>query len=181
LNSSFVLENIVKRAIFAVITAAHAFAPRRTGKRTQLTHFKFEGIIAMKKNTFVVSVMTVAALLGVGSMFHAQSADASPRTSMMMVDASMDMKNMDMKNMKMDAMSSTHRGTGTIKKIDAIKGMVTLAHGPIASLKWPAMTMSFKLKDAALAKGVKAGDVVDFELVQSGETYVITRIQPSGK
>jgi Cu/Ag efflux protein CusF len=114
-------------------------------------------------------------------MFHAQPADASPRTPMMLADASMDMKNMDMKNMKMDAMPSTHHGTGTIKKIDAAKGMVTMAHGPIASLKWPAMTMSFKLKDAALAKGLKVGDAVDFELVQSGDNYVITHIQPSGK
>ncbi len=127
----------------------------------------------MKENTFVVSMMTVAALLGIGSMFHTQPADASPRTSMMMADASMDMK--------MDAMPSTHRGTGTIKNIDATKGTVTLAHGPIASLKWPAMTMSFKLKDAALAKRVKAGDAVDFDLVQSGDGYVITRLQSSGK
>lgn len=140
----------------------------------------------MKKNTFVVSVMTVAALLGVGSMFHAQPADASPHNPMLMADAnmdmkSMDMKGMDMKSMKMEATPSAHQGTGTVKSIDAAKGTVTLAHGPIASLNWPAMTMGFKLKDAALAKGIKAGDAVDFELVQSGSDYVVTRLQPSGK
>lgn len=134
----------------------------------------------MKTNTFIVSIMTVAALLGISSMSHAQSADATPHNQMM-ADTSMDMnmKGMDMKSMKMKAASVTHHGTGTVRKIDA--GMVTLSHGPIASLNWPAMTMSFKLKDAALARGIRAGDVVDFELVRSDSDYVVTRMQISGK
>ena len=171
----------MKRTICTAATAALAYLPRRPGKRTQLTHFQFEGIIAMKKNTFVVSVITVVALLGIGSMLHTQRADASPGNPMMLADASMEMNGMDMKSMKMEAAPVTHRGAGTVRKIDAAKRMVTLAHGPIASLNWPAMTMSFKLKDTALTKGIKAGDAVDFELVQSGSDYVVTHLQPSGK
>lgn len=137
----------------------------------------------MKKYTFVVSVMTFAALVGTAFIAHVQLADASTFSHpMMLADTSMDMKGMDMKNMKMgDAATTTHHGTGTVKKIDANTGMVTLAHGPIASLNWPGMTMGFKLKDAAIAKGIKSGDAVNFDLVQSGENYVVTRIQPSGK
>lgn len=135
----------------------------------------------MKRNTIVVSIMTVAALSGIVLMFDAQHADANPRDSMMMADAGMTMDGMDMKGMKMEKAPVTHSGTGTVKQIDAAKGIVTLAHGPIASLNWPAMTMSFKLKDAALANGIKAGDIVDFELVQSGSDYLVTRLQPSGK
>lgn len=135
----------------------------------------------MKKNTIAVSIMTVAALSGIVLMFDAKHADASPRDSMMMADAGMNMDGMDMKGKKMEKAPVTHSGTGTVKKIDAAIGMVTLAHGPIASLNWPAMTMSFKLKDAALANGIKAGDIVDFELVQSGSDYLVTRLQPSGK
>ena len=139
----------------------------------------------MKKSTFAVSVMTVAALSGIGSIFHAQPADASPRNQMI-ADAGMDMNEMKMKNMNMNGMKMEtapviHRGSGTVQKIDAAKEMVTLVHGPIASLNWPAMTMSFKLKDAALARGIKAGEAVDFELVQSGSDYVVTHLQPSGK
>ena len=138
----------------------------------------------MKKNIFVVSLMAAAALLVTGSMFFVQAADASPRNTIMMADTDMDMKGMnmdgmEMKSMKMEAAPVTHHGTGTVKKIDA--GMVTLSHGPITSLNWSAMTMSFKLKDAALTKGIKVGDVVDFELVQSGGNYVVTRLQLSGK
>lgn len=171
----------MKRTILAAVAAVLTFNSHHPGKRTLPAHFKFEGIIAMKKNTFVVSIMTVAALLGSGLMFHAQSADASPGNPMMLADASMEMNGMDMKGMKMEATPVIHRGAGTVRKIDAAKGMVTLAHGPIASLNWPAMTMSFKLKDEALAKGIKAGDAVDFELVQSGGDYVVTHLRTSGK
>ncbi len=132
----------------------------------------------MKKYTFV-SITAVAALSGIVLMFVAQHADASLLNNSMLADAGVNMGGMDMQGTNKQAASVTHRGTGTVKKIAA--GMVTLAHGPIASLQWPAMTMSFKLKDAALAKGIKAGDVVDFELVQSGNDYMVTRLQPSGK
>ena len=139
----------------------------------------------MKKSTFAASVMTVATLSGIGSIFYAQRADASPRNQMF-ADAGMDMNGMNMKNMNMNGMKMEtapviHRGSGTVQNIDATKEMVTLVHGPIASLNWPAMTMSFKLKDAALAKGIRVGEPVDFELVQSGSDYVVTHLQPSGK
>ena len=137
----------------------------------------------MKKYTFV-SITAVAALSGIVLMFVAQHADASPRSPIMLADAGMDMKGMNMGGMDMQGMNKqsapvSHRGAGTVKKIGA--GMVTLSHGPIASLQWPAMTMRFKLKDEALAKGIKAGDAVDFELVQSGNDYMVTRLQLSGK
>ena len=131
--------------------AAIALASLRLCRVTQLNHFKFVFLIA------------VAA----GSMLLAQASDAS--TPVFIADASQDMK-----SMKTETSSVTHRGTGTVRKIDAER--VRLSHGPITTLNWPAMTMSFKLKGAALAKGIKAGDVVDFELVQSGGSYVVTRI-----
>ncbi len=140
----------------------------------------------MKRNTFVASVMIVTTLSGIVIMFDAQSADASLRNPMMMADTSMDMKDMnmngmDMKSMKMEKTTNSHHGHGTVTKIDAVNGMVTFSHGPIATLNWPAMTMSFKLKDAALVNGIKTGDSVDFDLVQSGNDYLVTRLQKSGK
>ena len=55
----------------------------------------------------------------------------------------------DMAGMKMAPTASasavrTGKGTGFIKAIDARAGTVTLQHGPIAGLGWPAMTMTFK-------------------------------------
>jgi Cu/Ag efflux protein CusF len=67
-------------------------------------------------------------------------------------------------------------GTGVITKL---KGdSITLKHGPMPALNWPPMTMQFKLHDAALAKDLKVGDMVDFELVQDKRGYVIAAIKP---
>ena len=110
----------------------------------------------MQKNIFAVSLAALAALSAPCLMI--KSAEAG----------------MNMGNKPAEEKPLAHRGTGTVKEIDASR--VILAHGPIATLNWPAMTMSFKLKDAALSRGIKAGDIVDFELVQSGNMYVVTRL-----
>lgn len=132
----------------------------------------------MKKYTFALTVMAVAAMMGSGAITQAQLADASTFSDpMVLADASMEMKNLNAG----DTASTSHHGTGVVKKIDANAGIVTLAHGPIASLNWPAMTMRFKLKDVSLATVIKPGDEVNFDFIQSGDVYVVTRLQPSGK
>ena len=73
---------------------------------------------------------------------------------------------------------ATHRGEGTVMAVDPAHASVTLAHGPIASLKWPAMTMDFKVKDAALLRTLKPGQKIVFDMVgEAGGEYVIIRIQ----
>ncbi|TXT38587.1 MAG: Cu(I)/Ag(I) efflux system membrane protein CusB [Comamonadaceae bacterium] len=72
-----------------------------------------------------------------------------------------------------------HQAQGVLEEMDSASGTVSLAHGAIPSLKWPAMTMQFKLANAALLKDLKPGVKVAFEFVERapGE-WVITRIQP---
>lgn len=72
----------------------------------------------------------------------------------------------------------THQGRGIIESVDAGKGVVTLEHEAIKSLRWPKMVMDFKAHDPALLKGLKEGDQVDFDLVKMGKEYHITRIAP---
>jgi len=74
-----------------------------------------------------------------------------------------------------------HRGQGTVDEFDAKAGTLSLNHGPIATLKWPAMTMEFKVANEGLLRGLKPGAKVDFEFVerQRGE-WVITSITPAG-
>jgi Cu(I)/Ag(I) efflux system periplasmic protein CusF len=83
-----------------------------------------------------------------------------------------------MKGMDMDkkVQGKTHKGAGTVQKVDPAGGSVTIAHGPIESMKWPSMTMSFKAKKAMLQK-VKPGDQVQFSFVQSGKDHTITEIK----
>ncbi len=75
---------------------------------------------------------------------------------------------------------ATHRGTGKVTAMDAAKGQVELDHDPIASLKWPRMTMGFALRDKAQIGGLKPGDRVEFELRGEPDKdggYVIERLR----
>ncbi len=76
---------------------------------------------------------------------------------------------------------ASHHGVGNIKEMDWAHATVTIAHDPIASLNWPAMTMDFRARDPALLRPLKPGQKVDFEIVEeSAGEYVIIRIQPLG-
>ena len=76
----------------------------------------------------------------------------------------------------------SHHGEGTVTELDTKAGSVSLSHGPIESLKWPAMTMEFNLANPALLKDLPVGGTISFEFVerQPGE-WVITRAQPLGQ
>lgn len=73
----------------------------------------------------------------------------------------------------------SHRGDGSIEAIDWAHATVTIAHSPIASLKWPAMIMDFRARDPALLRSLKPGQRVGFEMVEEpGGEYVIARFHP---
>ena len=78
------------------------------------------------------------------------------------------------------AAAASHRGQGTVASIDARAGTLSLNHGAIESLKWPAMTMEFKAANPSLLANLKPGAAVSFEFVQRqpGE-WVITSITPT--
>jgi Cu(I)/Ag(I) efflux system protein CusF len=73
--------------------------------------------------------------------------------------------------------TKTYKASGVVKKIDAAKGSVTLAHGPVPELKWPAMTMGFTVKDKALLDKLAVDKTIDFEFVEQGKGYVVTAVK----
>lgn len=74
-----------------------------------------------------------------------------------------------------------HHGEGSVDSIDAKAGTLSLNHKAIESLKWPAMTMEFKLANVGLLQGLKPGDAVSFEFVErSPGEWVVTQIKPAG-
>ena len=75
------------------------------------------------------------------------------------------------------AKSVSHHANGKLDAIDAKAGTVTITHEPVASLKWPGMTMDFVLANSALVANVKPGAAISFEFVerQPGE-WVITKL-----
>jgi Cu/Ag efflux protein CusF len=75
-----------------------------------------------------------------------------------------------------------HRAEGTVQAVDAKSGVVSVAHGPVASLNWPGMTMDFKTANSALLAGLKPGNGIAFEFVErSPGEWVITKVMPRGQ
>lgn len=68
-----------------------------------------------------------------------------------------------------------HQADATVEAVDAKARQVTLAHGPVPSLKWPAMTMEFTVANSALLDGVAAGQRVRVEFVERkpGEFVIV--------
>ena len=88
------------------------------------------------------------------------------------------MQGMDMGDMKMKSTkdSKVAHGVGVIKRIDAKAGMITLNHQAIKELKWPPMTMGFKVANPKLLAGLKVGQKVNFELKTEGGKEIVTAI-----
>nr|WP_084073680.1 copper-binding protein [Lysobacter dokdonensis] len=62
---------------------------------------------------------------------------------------------------------------GVVESVDAQGGRITIAHGPVAALRWPAMTMTFKAPGIDL-RSLKPADRVRFEPTADG---TITRLE----
>ena len=73
------------------------------------------------------------------------------------------------------AAHQVYSGTGTVKSIAG--DQVAIAHGPIAGIGWPAMTMTFTAPPG-IARNAKARAKVDFSFQKSGTVYVLTSVKP---
>jgi Cu(I)/Ag(I) efflux system membrane fusion protein len=75
--------------------------------------------------------------------------------------------------------AASHRASGTVAGVDVKEGTISLSHGPVESLKWPAMTMEFKVANEALLQKLKAGAKVTVEFVERSQgEWVITNVVP---
>ena len=81
-----------------------------------------------------------------------------------------------MSNMEMPVGSKMGKGSGTVTAVDAVAGKITLDHGAIPAVGWPAMKMGFSAKPDLL-KRVAVGDKVDFDLTVSGSAGEVTAIR----
>lgn len=70
-----------------------------------------------------------------------------------------------------------HKAEGTVEELDVKTGMLSLNHGAVPTLRWPAMTMEFKVANESLLRDLKPGTKVRFEFVERkpGE-WVVTSI-----
>ena len=68
----------------------------------------------------------------------------------------------------------TFSGRGDVTKISG--DGVTISHGPIEGIGWPAMTMTFKVESPQMSQGINVGDPVAFQFRQTGGSYTLTSI-----
>ena len=66
---------------------------------------------------------------------------------------------------------------GVVKKVDKAAGKVTISHGPLPD-GMPAMTMAFKVKQAAWLDQLKAGQKIRFALEDVNGASTIVRFEP---
>lgn len=79
--------------------------------------------------------------------------------------------------MTADAGAQTGTGTGVITAVDPDAGTVTVEHGPVPGLGWPAMTMRFNAPPAVL-EAASTGDRIEFDVSVRDGVNEITAIRP---
>lgn len=67
-----------------------------------------------------------------------------------------------------------HSGEGNVTSVAG--DQVSIAHGPIETLGWPAMTMTFRAGSAQMVEGIGVGQPVAFQFRESNGSYVLTSI-----
>jgi Cu(I)/Ag(I) efflux system periplasmic protein CusF len=67
---------------------------------------------------------------------------------------------------------------GEVRKVDKAQRKVTLKHAEIKNLDMPSMTMTFRVKDAAMLEGLNEGTKVRFSAEKVDGQYVVTAMKP---
>jgi Cu(I)/Ag(I) efflux system protein CusF len=75
------------------------------------------------------------------------------------------------------AQAKTGQGTGVITAIDAKANTVTIKHGAIPAVGWPAMTMTFKATPPSLLHGLQVGQKVGFDTKVQGMSAEVTAVR----
>ena len=109
------------------------------------------------KTLITASLIAIASLGAVSVQAagdHAGHAMAAPAAEMQMVD-------------------------GQVKKVDKAAGKVTLSHGPLTNLNMPAMTMVFKVCNAAWLDQMKTGDKIRFMADSVNGAITVVHFEPA--
>lgn len=169
--SSAVIDSGI-RQIVLVQKAEGRFEPReikigaRSDDRIEVVQGVQDGEIVVVAANFLIDAESnlKAAVGGLGHAGHgAQAAPAGPAGAKTSTTVS-------------------HRSEGKVESLDSKVGAVTIAHSAVPSLKWPAMSMEFKLANSSMLDGLKPGMAVTFEFVERAQgEWVITSINPQGR
>ncbi len=148
-----------RRAVVIVQKDAGAFEPRDVsvggefGDDIEIVKGLNEGERVVASGQFLID--SEANLRSVVGNLAAGSVEAPNTASPTSTSAMADMAGHDV-----------HTGRGKVEKVDA--DSITISHGPVLSMKWPAMTMGFGKPDAKAFGDIKVGDTVQFVFKEGG-------------
>lgn len=88
------------------------------------------------------------------------------------------MERLNRGNAQQQAAARAANAEGIVQSADLQRGRVTIAHGAIPALNWPAMTMTFAVRDRTMLRGLRRGDRVAFTVLTApqGGSFVIDRL-----
>lgn len=122
-------------------------------------------------HALILSAVAALGLSACGQPETAPAADPAPASDMRMASA---MSGMPMVGGQAAMMGA---GSGVITAVDAAAGTVTIDHGAIPAVEWPAMAMTFTAPAAVLADA-SVGDRVAFDVSVHDGVNEITALRP---
>ena len=86
----------------------------------------------------------------------------------------------NMQGMSMSSASAAKhgQGAGVITAIDPAASTLTIQHGAIPGVGWPAMTMTFKARPPTLLKGLHIREAISFDCTVQGMAAEVTAVRP---
>ena len=129
----------------------------------------------MRITTLVTLLAAPLALAACDSGDNTEAMDEMPMADGQMADDQMSMDDGDRAMMGSDGAMQTASAEGTVTAIDADAGTITVDHGAVPEIEWPAMTMGFEA-DEQLRQDVAVGDAISFEFTTGEGGNTITSI-----
>ena len=129
----------------------------------------------MRITTLVTLLVAPLALAACGSGDDTEMMDDTAMADGQMADGQMPMDEGDMPMMGSDSAMQTASAEGIVTAIDADAGTITVDHGAVPAIEWPAMTMAFDAEEQ-LRQDVAVGDRISFEFTTGEGGNTITSI-----
>ena len=166
-----------KRAVVIVRKGGGAFEPREVqlgvdlGEEIEVTRGLSEGEEVVSSGQFLIdSEARLRSVLG-----NLSSAPAAPFAS----GAATPAASAATAGSAAAAPKGAHAAEGKVESVDANE--ITISHGPVPALKWPAMTMGFGKADPKAFPDIKPGDSIRFEFREGGAGgYELLAVQRIG-
>ena len=119
-------------------------------------------------------ILSAVAALGLSACGQPETAPAADPTSASEMPMASNMSGMPMEGRQAAMMGA---GSGVITAVDAAAGTVTIDHGAIPDVSWPAMAMTFTAPAAVLADA-RVGDRVAFDVSVHDGVNEVTALRP---